>query len=194
MGRRPPARLTASLLGSSHLGQLFTSTAPSLDPFLVKIKNLGSKTPKSQPLLPPSMDNTGLNQMWPPPLCSNPNLNPQLVINKSGKVSKNREAKAQRNNLIKTAREKWKEKERRGRRWVRGQKLPSGRKVKIKSWPFNFDLDWRRPLLTTWPAACFKVQEATWIWLDICLITTDFDWTSSCTLKQQLTDLNNPWF
>lgn len=102
MGRRPPARLTASLLGSSHLGQLFTSTAPSLDPFLVKIKNLGVKNAKSQPLLPPSMDNTGLDQMWPPPRCSNPNLNPQLVINKSGKVSKNREAKAQRNNLIKT--------------------------------------------------------------------------------------------
>lgn len=52
------------------------------------------------------MDSTGLNQIWPPPHRSNPNLNPQLVINKSGKVSKNREAKAQRNNLIKTKNEK----------------------------------------------------------------------------------------
>lgn len=56
----------------------------------------------------PSMESTELNQMWPPPHRSNPNLNPQLVINKSGKVSKNREAKAQRNNLIKTERGKMK--------------------------------------------------------------------------------------
>lgn len=53
-----------------------------------KNKESGVKNPKSQPHLPPSMDNTGLDQMWPPPCCSNPNLNPLLVINKSGKVSK----------------------------------------------------------------------------------------------------------
>lgn len=80
-----------------------------------KNKESGVKNPKSQPLLPPSMDNTGLNQMWPPPHHSNPNLNPQLVINKSGKVSKNREAKAQRNNLIKTERGKMK-RERKGKK------------------------------------------------------------------------------
>lgn len=58
----PPARLTPSLLGCSHLGQLFTSAAPSLDPFLVKIKNPGSKMHRHNPLLPPSMDNgTGPN-------------------------------------------------------------------------------------------------------------------------------------
>lgn len=34
------------------------------------------------------MENTELDQMWPPPHYRNPNLNPQLVINKSGKVSK----------------------------------------------------------------------------------------------------------
>lgn len=105
MGRRPPARLTASLLGFSHLGQPFSI----LGSFPSKNKESGVKNPKSKPLLSPSMDSTGLNQMWPPPHCSNPNLNPQLVINKS-KVSKNREAKAQRNNLIKTKRENIKRK------------------------------------------------------------------------------------
>lgn len=45
-GKGAPARVTASLLGSSHLGPLFTSTAPSLVHFLLKIKNLGVKYPK----------------------------------------------------------------------------------------------------------------------------------------------------
>lgn len=135
----PPARLTPSLLASSHLGQLFTSTAPSLGPFLVKIKNLGVKNAQSQPLLPPSMEKTGLDQMWPPSHQSNPGLNPQLVVNKSAKVSK-AESKAQRNNLIK----------------LRGGETKRKRKAKEVSprteasqWPrssirpraFKFDLD-----------------------------------------------------
>lgn len=99
-GGRPPARQTASLLGTSHLGQLFTSTAPSLDPFLVKIKNLGSKdtkshTARSLPATFNGYDRTRPNV--PPsfsPHSSNLNVNLQPVINKSAKgFNKTQEAK-----------------------------------------------------------------------------------------------------
>lgn len=74
-----------------HINSSILGSLPS------KNKESGVKNPKSQPLLSPSMGSTGLNQMsCPNPKHCNPNLNPRSVINKSGKVSKNRGAKAQK--------------------------------------------------------------------------------------------------
>lgn len=132
MGRRPPARVTASLLGSSHLGQLFTSTAPSLDPFLVKIKNLGSKTQSHSP----SCHLQWVAQDWtkclaPTPNIATPTWTPALSLTRAVRFQKTEGQRHKRNNLIKVEGKNEKRKKEEGeRRWASGQKLPSGRVVK----------------------------------------------------------------
>lgn len=119
MGRRPPARLTVSLLGSSHLGQLFTSTAPSLDPFLVKIKNPGVKNPK---VTAPPSHLQWTAQKWTKcglhPTEATPTWTHSLSLTRVVRFQKNREATAQRNNLIKT--EGGKRKKKKGGKKSRG--------------------------------------------------------------------------